>query len=233
MSTTFENRADDPDAVTLYATNGTAVSVSPFRCDVLILGGRATGGGRTQGDDNGEANNRMWHGQIGEFIVMDRLPTSVEDAAIVAYLRKKWLGKGDGPATPPACLAGIAYDVTESEGLALTMESGSTLEHAGSTLPLASLEATDAAFVRTTAAADAATFALFDVSGAVTLAGALSFACDPTPSEDAPLFRYGSLADTAEWTVTAAGRPAAKTSNRAASSAYWLSVNQGAIIIFR
>ena len=175
----------------------------------------------------------MWHGQIGEFIVMDRLPTSVEDAAIVAYLRKKWLGKGDGPATPPACLAGIAYDVTESEGLALTMESGSTLEHAGSTLPLASLEAADAAFVRTTATADAATFALFDVSGAVTLSGALSFACDPTPSEDARLFRYGSLSDTAEWTVTAAGRPAAKTGNRAASSAYWLSVNQGAIIIFR
>ena len=233
VSSTFENRADDPDAVTLYATNGTEVSVSPFRCDVLILGGRATGGGRTQGDDNGEANNRMWHGQIGEFIVMDRLPTSVEDAAIVAYLRKKWLGKGDGPATPPACLAGIAYDVTESEGLALTMESGSTLEHAGSTLPLASLEAADAAFVRTTAAADAATFALFDVSGAVTLSGAISFACDPTPSEDAPLFRYGSLVDTAEWTVTAAGRPAAKTSNRAASSSYWLSVNQGAIIIFR
>ena len=89
------------------------------------------------------------------------------------------------------------------------------------------------AFVRTTETADAARFALFDVSGAVTLSGALSFACDPTPSEDARLFRYGSLADTAEWTVTAAGRPAAKTSNRAASSAYWLSVNQGTIIIFR
>ena len=229
LSTTFETVADDPDAVALYATNAPTVKLSPFRCNLVQLGGRMFTGGVAQG---GSAN-RMWHGQIGEFIVMDRLPTSVEDAAIVAYLRKKWLGKGDAPATPPACLAGIAYDVTESEGLALTMESGSTLEHAGSTLPLASLEAADAAFVRTTATADAATFALFDVSGAVTLSGALSFACDPTPSEDARLFRYGSLSDTAEWTVTAAGRPAAKTGNRAASSAYWLSVNQGTIIIFR
>ncbi len=229
LSSTFENVTDDPDALTFYATNAPTVKLSSFRCDRVMLGGRMTTGGVAQGDLGGSSQNRLWHGQVGEFIVMDRLPTPAEDAAIVAYLRKKWLGKGDAPATPPVCLSGISQEVADSEGLALSLESGTTLQNAGVTLPLASLDAVDAAFVRTSA--DAAAFPLFNVSGAVTLAGALSFACDPTPSEDARLFSYGTLADTATWTVSAAGRPAASVGNRAAASAYWLSVIKGTIVI--
>ena len=229
FSTTFETVADDPDALTLYATNAPTVKLSPFHCNLVMLGGRMMSGGVAQA---GSAN-RMWHGQIGEFIVMDRLPTPSEDVAIVAYLRKKWLGKGDAAGTPPVCLAGVAKGVTESAALALTLESGTTLEQSGSTLPLASLEATDATFVRTSATADAATFPLFDVSGATTLSGALTFICDPTPSEDAQLFRYGTLTDSAEWTVAAAGRPYASVRNRDDTSAYWLSLVKGTIIIIR
>ena len=233
LSTTFETVTDDPNALTLYATNAPTVKLSPFHCNLLQLGGRMISGGVAQADQNGASQNRMWHGQIGEFIVMDRLPTPQEDARIVAYLRKKWLGKGEAEETPPACLAGIAKSVTESAALALTLESDTRLEQSGSTLPLASLDASDATFVRIPATADAATFPLFDVSGPVALSGAFAFICDPTPSEDAQLFRYGALTDTSEWTVSAAGRPYASVRNRDGSFAYWLSLITGTVITIR
>jgi hypothetical protein len=232
VSTAFETATDDPAAVTLIATNAPSAYVSSFACDIVMLGGRMTGGGVAQDPDEARMN-RMWHGQVGEFIVMDRLPTPAEDAAIVAYLRKKWLGKGDASAAAPVCLSGVTGRMTQSDGLGLSLAPGTTLEHAGSTLALASFDATDATVLRKPVSAEAADFPLFNVSGDLTLSGAMSFACDPAPTSDVRLFSYGSRTDEAHWTVTVPGFPQARVGDRAAASAYWLTLRSGTLLLVR
>jgi hypothetical protein len=232
VSTAFEKASDDPAAVTLIATNAPSAYVSSFACDIVMLGGRMTGGGVAQ-DSDSAWENRMWHGQVGEFIVMDRLPTPAEDAAIVSYLRKKWLGKGDASAAAPVCLSGVTGRVTQSDDLGLSLAPGTTLEHAGSTLALASFDATDATVLRTPVSSDPAAFALFGVSGDLTLSGAMSFACDPAPTSDVRLFSYGSRTDEAHWTVTVPGFPQARVGDRAAASAYWLTLRSGTLLLVR
>ena len=80
---------------------------------------------------------------------------------------------------------------------------------------------------------DPAAFALFDVSGDLTLSGTISFACDPAPTADAPLFSYGSRTDTSHWTVTVPGFPQARAGDRSASSAYWLTLRSGTLLLGR
>lgn len=228
MAFAYETADDDPAELTLYATNATSVVLSPFFVNRTILGGRMRDGGMA---NEAADYSRMWHGRVGEFIVLDRLPSQAEDSAILAYLRRKWFGKGTATGEPPTCLAG-AGALRDSSSLALAMESGTALVQAGPTATLGSLALADGVSVRRAAPSDdVAAFKLFDVFGGLSLAGALSFSCDPAPVQDAPAFTFGSVDDSATWTLDVPGRPRAHFAPTA--DAYWLRLADGFLLILR
>lgn len=228
MAFAYETADDDPAELTLYATNSPSVSLSPFFVNRTVLGGRMRDGGMA----NETADySRMWHGRVGEFIVLDHLPSQAEDAAILAYLRKKWFGKGTATGEPPTCLAG-AGALRDSSSLALAMGADTALVQAGPTAALGSLALADGVSVRREAASAAPdAFKLFDVAGVLSLAGNLSFSCDPAPAQDAPAFAFGSCDDSATWTLDVPGRARAHFAPTA--DAYWLRLTDGFLLILR
>ncbi len=228
MAFAYETADDDPAELALYATNALSVRLSPFFVNRTILGGRMRDGGMA----NETADySRMWHGRVGEFIVLDHLPSRAEDASILAYLRRKWFGKGTAADEPPAYLAG-AGALRDSSSLALAMAADTALVQAGPTAALGSLALADGVSVRREAASAAVdAFRLFDVAGVLSLAGNLSFSCDPAPAQDAPAFAFGSLEDSATWTLDVPDRPRAHFAP--AADAYWLRLTDGFLLILR
>lgn len=223
----YENAASDPAQLAIYATNAASVYLSPFHVNRTLLGGRM----RDHGAAQDGANNRMWHGRIGEFIVLDRQPTRTEDAAILGYLRKKWLGKGTASDEPPPCLTGVGA-LRESSSLALDFASGTRLVQAGPTVALASLALADGVSVhRAASSTSPEAFKLFKILGTLSLAGSLSFTCAPSPDRDVPVFSFGTCEDTATWTLDVPGHRQAHFATGA--SATWLRLANGTLILFR
>lgn len=87
----------------------TSTTDSPMVYDVINLGGRCTIDGAPQWWSMHNGMNRMWDGKIGEFIVLDRTPVQSDVAAIVKYLREKWI-YGNNAAEVPSFLKGGTVD---------------------------------------------------------------------------------------------------------------------------
>lgn len=228
-STGFETVQDDSADVLLYATNAPSVNLSPFMVDLVMLGGRMADHGIAQDDLGGFWQNRMWHGQMGEFILMDHLPSEEEDEAIVAYLRKKWLGKGEASAEAPVCLRGIAEDFSEADSVAFEFAGGSALVQSAPTFDCASFVAPDGLSLLREDAATALAF--FRAAGGVELGGWVDFACDSEIAENGALYSAASNDDTATWRVTVPGHPRARVSKHATGDR--LLVSTGMVIYIR
>ena len=225
-----------------YETNATDVAAvprtvawsgygaEPCDIDLVHLGARIRTGGRPQWYGTGHASNRCWFGDIGEFIVTTQPLTDGEEAELFAYLRAKWLGKGDGAATPPDWLVGTpATPVTDAE-TTLAMADGTRLEHAAGTLALGALETAGAVdWARAWPGGDAADFPLFSVAGDVAL-GAVRLAPRPLPKADAKVLDWtGALDGGADWRVD--GAPAGVRVSRR-GRALWL-VRAGTLLLLR
>jgi hypothetical protein len=87
----------------------------------------------------------MWFGRMGEFIMFDSDLAQQDQDLLLSYLRKKWLNKGDGSTTPPACLAGVTPSAPALAAAALSVKGGAMLEHAAPTQTLGALDLEDGA----------------------------------------------------------------------------------------
>ncbi|MDD2348349.1 MAG: hypothetical protein PHG74_01905 [Kiritimatiellae bacterium] len=228
-------------ALVAYETNGTSVTSvprgvvlggrEPLDIDLVQLGGRLMKDGAPQWYGDDDPRNRMWYGQIGELIATTQPLTHDQEAELFAYLRKKWLNKGTGSATPPAWLTGYAAAPTLGAETILTMADGTTLDHAADTVTLGGL-ATEGTvdWTRVWNDANADSCTLFNVNGDVAL-GTVNLALDPVPSQAKLIGFTGMALTTPTWHVSGGqGAGNARVSMR--SDGYWIS-SQGTVLFVR
>lgn len=224
----YETNATDVARVPRWA-KGQDYHAEPCDIDLVHLGSRIREGGRPQWYGKGNSGNRCWFGDIGEFIVTTQPLTDDEEADLFAYLRAKWLGKGDGTATPPDWLAGTPATPVTDAATALAMADGTRLEHAAAPLALGALETAGTVdWTRTWSGGNAADFPLFTVAGDAAL-GTIRFTPRPLPKGEAKVLDWtGDLLGAPAWRMDGAG--GATISRR--GKALWL-IRAGTILTLR
>lgn len=224
----YETNATDVARVPRWA-KGQDYHAEPCDIDLVHLGSRIREGGRPQWYGKGNGGNRCWFGDIGEFIVTTQPLTDDEEADLFAYLRAKWLGKGDGAATPPDWLAGTPATPVTDAATALSMADGTRLEHAAAPLALGALETAGTVdWTRTWSGGNAADFPLFTVAGDAAL-GTIRFTPRPLPKGEAKVLDWtGDLLGVPAWRMDGAG--GATISRR--GKALWL-IRAGTILTLR
>lgn len=224
----YETNATDVARVPRWA-KGQDYHAEPCDIDLVHLGSRIREGGRPQWYGKGNSGNRCWFGDIGEFIVTTQPLTDDEEADLFAYLRAKWLGKGDGTATPPDWLAGTPATPVTDAATALAMADGTRLEHAAAPLALGALETAGTVdWTRTWSGGNAADFPLFTVAGDAAL-GTIRFTPRPLPKGEAKVLDWtGDLLGAPAWRMDGVG--GATISRR--GKALWL-IRAGTILTLR
>ncbi len=210
------------------------IAIEPLNVDTVLLGGRlGNKDGCPQINGHGDGN-RMWRGQMGEFIVFDQKPTVEQEQALVAYLRKKWFNKGDGSTEAPICLTGYKVDSKMTDKTSLTLEDGATLTHEVAAQVLASLDAGAVTWNRTTADDSTAAFTLFNVAGDVNVVGAQTLNYNIAPKETATMFGYGGICNLSEmWTLNGPKSELFTVKNYAGEKRVKFSRANGTIIFVR
>ncbi len=224
----YETNATDVARVPRW-TKGQDYHAEPCDIDLVHLGSRIREDGRPQWYGKGNGGNRCWFGDIGEFIVTTQPLTDDEEADLFAYLRAKWLGKGDGAATPPDWLAGTPATPVTDAATALAMADGTRLEHAAAPLALGALETAGTVdWTRTWPGGNAADFPLFSVAGDAAL-GTIRFTPRPLPKGEAKVLDWtGNLLGVPVWRMDGVG--GATISRR--GKALWL-IRAGTILTLR
>lgn len=224
----YETNATDVARVPRWA-KGQDYHAEPCDIDLVHLGSRIREGGRPQWYGKGNGENRCWFGDIGEFIVTTQPLTDDEEADLFAYLRAKWLGKGDGAATPPDWLAGTPATPVTDAATTLAMADGTRLEHAAAPITLGALETAGTVdWTRTWSGGNAADFPLFTVAGDAAL-GTIRFTPRPLPKGEAKVLDWtGDLLGVPTWRMDGVG--GATISRR--GKALWL-IRAGTILTLR
>lgn len=227
----YETNATDSARVPRW-TNGddTAHNAEPCDIDLVHLGARIDVGGKPQWYGTDDSKNRCWFGDVGEFIVTTGPLTDGEEAALFAYLRAKWFGKGDGSATPPDWLVGTPATPVTDAATSLAMADGTRLEHAAAPLALGALETAGTVdWARTWSGGDAADFPLFSVAGDAAL-GTVQLAPRPLPKGEAKVLDWtGDLPGAPAWRVVGAG---GGTTVSRRGQALWL-IRAGTVLLLR
>ncbi len=94
-ATVFAYKGDASEPVA-QAANLSEANVNQ-NVDRVAIGGRFQEYGNLQANGNGNGNNRMMIGDIGEMIVFSRLLTDNEKTVVEAYLKRKWFGSATEP----------------------------------------------------------------------------------------------------------------------------------------
>ena len=163
------------------ASPGNVVRPYPAPIDVVSVGGRLGPRG-TSFYYGSAATGRLWRGEVGELIVCTRQPTESERAAILSYLRAKWFQSGGTAATPDAIETVLVPSI--GRNVAMTAAAGTELKSLAATQPLSSLSVTGNATL-TRGGAAAASGAMFDVSGDVSLPAGMTLSMLFAPDENA------------------------------------------------
>ena len=183
--------------------NGDVVHGAPaMDIDIVQLGGRLGDFGKATWLYRDGANNRMWCGSIGEFIVCDAQLTEAEHISITNYLHKKWF-EGDVSIAKPRALETV-FAPQLSEKADLTLAQGTTLESHVATLPLASLTVEGTATLVRGGVTDSANYAMFNVSGGMSLPSAMTFIPLCLPDSNYAKLLMGAAAQGAgatTWTI--------------------------------
>lgn len=207
------NETNGVDSVVALQSGTSAAMVY----DIVQLGGRLQGGGAPQWHGFGNEWNRMWHGRIGEVIVFDRHPARDQVAASIAYLRKKWLGVGDGSDTPPAFLTGAAIVDTAAaveEKASWHVSAGATLVTAGVPMAIGPVALADGAALARENAVDAVdAFRLFDTPS-LAFGGAVTVSAPAFPVGDVTLLTADAVTGTPVWQLVGEKSSGRKVSRR-------------------
>ena len=227
----------------LYAVETNATSVTaiprkaktdekcePFQIDILQLGGRLMNYGEPQWYNDGNSRNRFGYCDIAEMIATTMPLGEHQEAELLDYLRKKWMNKGTGSATPPAWLSGIPATPAMDADTALAMADGTSLRHEASTQTLGAL-VTEGTVDWTRVWGGGTPFPLFSVDGDVSL-GTLNLTPDPRPTQAKVLDWTGTLVNTATWRLQCEQAGSLGVTLRAAEKAYWI-IPVGTLLILR
>ena len=214
----YEWAETDVEKITAFSM----ASTNAMSSTRVNLGGRSTTGGALQWKATHNSSNRTWAGYIGELVIVTRKLAASEEAALLAYLRKKWLAKGAGVATPPAFLSGL-YAAPSLAGTGLACADGTSVAVAGAPVALASLTTAGTVdWTRTWDGLNAADATLFSVAGDVSL-GAVNLDVVPKPKKEMMVLGWGGAALTCPtWTVTCNGITTGSTVSTRGTG-YWLS----------
>ena len=154
----------------------------------------------------GDVMKTFLKGRIGEILVFEEPLNFSQEEELIPYLQKKWMGVGDGSATPPRWLAQPGTEVETGGRLAVRQAAGTELGQNGATVALASYTSEGAvAWTR-----DAAlTNALFSVAGDMAFGGPVDLTLNPFPRKgySRTLATYGGACNgfTSDWTCAGEG----------------------------
>ena len=229
----------------LYAVETNATSVTaiprkaktdekcePFQIDILQLGGRLMNYGEPQWYNDGNSRNRFGFCDIAEMIATTMPLGEHQEAELLDYLRKKWMNKGTGSATPPAWLSGIPATPATDADTALVMADGTSLQHEAATQTLGAL-VTDGTvdWTRVWDGITTSAFPLFAVDGEVSL-GTVNLTPQPKPTEGKVLDWTGDLVNGATWRLLGDDASSSGVTLRATEKSYWI-IPVGTLIMFR
>ena len=188
--------------------------------------------GQAQWYGEEKTNNRMWYGDIAEMIVTTMPLGQGQEDQLLAYLRKKWLNKGSGSATPPAWLTGMPATPATDADTALVMADGTSLRHEAATQTLGAL-VTDGTvdWTRVWDGITTSSFALFAVDGDVSL-GTVNLTPQPKPTEGKVLDWTGDLVNGATWKLLGEDVSSLGVNLRETEKAYWINP-VGTLLFFR
>lgn len=194
-------RMPENGAIKICLTDFRALTATdPLDVDYVMLGGRVYRKGAAYTSAAVGGVSRMWHGQIGEFLVFDRQLTQSDEAELVKYLEKKWFDVGSGSTTPPAFLTGCSSAPSFRSGTAVALADGTALKSSAGTVTFGSLSFSGDAILERTGG-ESMKFA--DVAGALSFGGSASLSSRLWPTNTVQLFTYGSLTAPSAWTLNA------------------------------
>ncbi|MBR2838616.1 MAG: hypothetical protein IKE55_07535 [Kiritimatiellae bacterium] len=175
----------------------------PTDINRVQLGCRLDGNGKAPLFGDGNGSSRAWYGRIGEVIVCTAALLDEEKSAILGYLRKKWMNRGEASGEAPAVLTGIPLAGTLGADTALALSGGAAVASGAATQPIASLTASGAATLARVGVTDPAGYSMFSVGGDVTLPAAMTFRAGNLPTADADIFTFGGTLTSpgTEWSV--------------------------------
>jgi hypothetical protein len=151
---------------------------------------------------------------------------------LLDYLRKKWMDKGSGSATPPAWLSGIPATPAMDADTALAMANGTSLRHEAATQTLGALETEGRVdWTRVWDGMTASSFPLFAVNGDVSL-GTVNLTPQPKPTEGKVLDWTGDLVNLATWKLLGEDVSSLGVNLRETEKAYWINP-VGTVLYFR
>jgi len=229
----------------LYAVETNATSVTaiprkakndekcePFQIDILQLGGRLMNYGEPQWYNDGNTRNRFGYCDIAEMIATTMPLGEHQEAELLDYLRKKWMNKGSGSATPPAWLSGIPATPATDADTALVMADGTSLRHEAATQTLGAL-VTDGTvdWTRVWDGITASSFPLFAVDGEVSL-GTVNLAPEPLATQVKVMDWTGDLLNAATWRLQGERANSLGVTLRTTEKSYWI-IPVGTLIMFR
>ena len=204
----------------------------PFQIDILQLGGRLMNYGQPQWNSVGSDRNRFGFCDIAEMVATTVALGEHQEAELLAYLRKKWMNKGSGTATPPAWLTGLPATPVMDADTALAMANGTSLRHEAAMQTLGALETVGAVdWTRVWDGVTASSFQLFSVAGDVSL-GTVRLTPEPKPTEAKILGWTGDLVNGATWQLMGDDASSSGINLRATEKEYWI-IPVGTLIIFR
>ena len=214
------------------AKTKTDLNCEPLAIDLVQIGGRLMANGQPQWYGEEKTNNRMWYGDIAEMIVTTMPLGHHQENELLAYLRKKWLNKGTGTATPPAWLTGMPATPATDADTALVMANGTSLQHEAATKTLGAL-VTDGTvdWTRVWDGVTTGSFPLFAVNGEVSF-GTVRLTPEPKPTEAKVLGWTGDLVNGATWQLLGDDASSSGVNLRAAEKAYWI-IPVGTLLFFR
>lgn len=218
----FAVEANATSVTAIPRTASTDENCEPFQIDILQLGGRLMNFGQPQWFGDGDSRNRFGFFDFAEMIVTTVPLGEHQEAELLDYLRRKWLNKGSGSATPPAWLTGIPATPATDADTALVMADGTSLRHETDTKTLGAL-VTDGTvdWTRVWDGGTTASFPLFAVDGDVSL-GTVNLAPEPLATRVKVMDWTGDLQNAAMWRLKGERIGALGVTLRDDGKAYWI-----------
>ena len=229
----FESLTNAVGAVTVAEKSWNSSHMWAADINRVQLGCRLDGKGLAPLYGDGHGSSRAWYGRIGEVIICTATLSDAEKAAILGYLRKKWMNKGTASGEAPTVLTGTALAGTLGADTALALAGGATVASGAATQPISSLIVSGAATLARSGVTDPAGYSMFSVAGDVTLPAAMTFRAYDLPSDTANILTYGGLLNAVgtQWSVVSEKKSGPHISN--ANSAVQLIPYQGSKFLVR
>ena len=153
----------------------------------------------------------FFQGCIAELIVLEQPLVASQIEELVAYLRLKWMGVGEGTPVSPRWLSG-EQAACDRSALAVELKDGSAVEQsAPTTVALASFSTEGTVGIERNAVWNKDVAPLFDVSDSLVFDSSTELTLLPFPHGGRMLFTYGETCtgfDSKAWSFAAGARPA-------------------------